>query len=200
MPTLAEIIAEVDTLKPNAYTLPQKMVWLNKVDEEVKLNVLQVFKTTNIQRLADTESYSLPVGVDFSSIRNVFMDGKEITRIDRRSHGTFYRKEEAYFNDDGDIGISPIPSTSDTVSKPLLAVIYLEKFTPYTATSETLLITNEHKIIYTWYLMAMMAFFDQDYDVYNNIMMQYNSAYKDFESWNTRSQPTNKNLKARNLW
>ena len=37
MPTLAEVITEVDTLSPNSYTDAQKTVWINNVDEEVKI-------------------------------------------------------------------------------------------------------------------------------------------------------------------
>lgn len=200
MATLLQIITEVNTLRPNAYTDAQKIVWFNQIDEKVKLNELPTYVATNIRRLANVYSYSLPNGVDFEDIDSVFLNGSKIPYVDVRSNDVFYNGEKAYFNSSGVLGISPTPTSSDEVSEPSLRVVYKQEFTPHTATSETLLITNEYKSVYTWYLLAMMSFFDEDYDKYNNLMQQYNTAYNEFSNQCANLQPVNKSKKIRNIW
>ena len=38
--TLAEAIQRCDTLKPNSYTEPEKVEWLSRLDERIKIEVI----------------------------------------------------------------------------------------------------------------------------------------------------------------
>ncbi len=200
--TVANIITYVDALKPNPYTDSQKLAWINKVEEAVKLNVMKTFKATSIQRLADTATYDLPAGVSFHDIDKAFIDGVPVRKIDYRSYLVTENEElGVYEYSSTKIGISPVPTSSDESSDPRLRIVYLEQFTPYSATSSNVQLQKEqHKSIYEWYLFAMIDLFNEDFDKYNNSMQQYNAAFSELENWYQSRQPIDTNLKAKNIW
>ncbi len=54
--------------------------------------------------------------------------------------------------------------------------------------------------MYELYTMAKIAFFNQDYGVYNNLIDQYNQLYNDYKIFIIRKEPSNNNYEIKNLW
>ena len=207
MATIREQIDYVNALKTNTFTDTQKLGWINEVEQSVKEEVMRTFLSTSIQRIANTSEYSLPTGVVFEDIETVYFNGKEADKLDQRSFldGTT-SGDTGYFKPttSNKIAVNPTPTVSDDSATPLVKVIYLEKFTPYTSSNSygtTLLITKpQHLKVYTFYLMAQMALHNKEYEDYNNQIIQFNSAWKDFANWYMSRQPVSKSAVVRNIW
>lgn len=206
MSTIRQIIDAVDGLKTNSYTDTQKLAWLNEVEQSVKEEIMRTFLHTTVQRLADTTEYSLPNGVTFEDIEVVYFDGVEADKLDQRSYLDSDIGARGYYKPTtaSKFAINPAPSYDDDSSSPGIRLVYLEKFTAYTNTNSygtSMLITQpKHQKVYTFYLLAQIDLFNQEYENYNNKIIQYNAAFKDFSDWWKSRQPTNKSAVARNIW
>lgn len=200
--TIANVITYVDALKPNPYSDAQKLAWINKVEESVKLKIVKTFKQSNIQRLADTATYDLPNGVVFHDIDKAFIDGVLVPKIDYRSYLTIENEEIGIYEySSTKIGISPVPTADDESDDPRLIIVYLEQYTPASSTSSNVQLQKEtHRSIYEFYLFAMIDFFNEDYDKYNNMMQQFNASFQELENWYESRRPKDGGLKVKNIW
>lgn len=206
MSTIRQIIDAVDGLKSNTYTDAQKLAWLNEVEQSVKEEIMRSFLHTTVQRLANTSEYSLPNGVTFEDIEVLYMDGIEADRLDQRSYLHSTCGDRGYYKPTtaSKFAINPTPISDDDSAYPGIRLVYLDKFTEYTNANSygtSMLITQpQHKKVYQFYLLAQIDLFNQEYENYNNKIIQYNAAYKDFSDWWKSKQPSNKSAVIRNLW
>jgi hypothetical protein len=206
MPTIRQVIDTVDGLKTNSYTDAQKLAWLNEVEQSVKEEIMRTFLHTTVQRLADVTEYSLPVGVSFEDIEVVYFNGIEADKLDQRSYLDSTCGDRGYYKPTtaSKFAINPAPIADDDSSYPGIRLVYLDKFTAYTNVSSygtSMLITQPLFFkVYNFYLLAQIDLFNREYENYNNTIIQYNTAFKDFSDWWKSKQPTNKSAVIRNLW
>jgi len=130
MATIREIINDVDSLKPNAYSDSVKVGWISDVDEKVKANNIKTFSFFDIQRVEGQTSYDIPLGVNFEDIEacffDSFFDSIPVTKIDFRSY-----LETGYYLENGKFTIYPAPTRTDESSAPGIRVIYIQNLNRY---------------------------------------------------------------------
>lgn len=200
MSTVKDIIDYVDLLKPNAYTDAQKLVWFNRLEQDVKRTVMKNFIKSDIARVKDTAIYDLPAGVVFEDIDTVFFDKIPVEKLDQRSYIDTVSNVRGYYKTTaGKLGIQPSPNVSDDSGTYGIRLVYLENLTPFTATSGTLLIPDQFKDVYEFYLISKIEFFNKEYEAYTNTSSMFNAAWNDFANWYKGKQPVNVNLKVINL-
>lgn len=206
MPTLRTIIDEVNALKTNSYTDAQKLIWINEVEQDVKEQIVRTFLFSEVQRIAGTTEYDLPNGVVFEDIEEVFFNGKAVDKLDQRSYLEDSDSGDIgfYKTSAGKLGINPAPAVSDDSSNPGVRISYLDTFTAYTSANSygtsVLLTKPKHLRVYRFYLLAQIDLHNEEYENYNNKMLQFNSAWKEFADWYSSRQPVNKSAVVRNIW
>lgn len=198
--TIKNITDSVDLLKPNNFTDAQKIGWINRLEKDVKSKIIRNFVKHEIQRVIDVSEYDLPDGVTFEDIEVVYLDGIKASRLDERSYLENDGDIGYYKTTNGKIGINPTPTMTDEATNCGIRLVYLSPFTEYTATSDTLLISDSFKEVYEFYLMAEMYFFTQDYDNYNNLTLRFNDAWDKFAKWYNSKNPVNRASKFKNIW
>lgn len=60
MPTIQEIINQVDEIKLNTYTENSKTAWINQIEGWVKDKVIQIYCYFDILRIKDQAAYDIP--------------------------------------------------------------------------------------------------------------------------------------------
>jgi hypothetical protein len=206
MPTIRQVIDFANTLKVNSFTDAQKLAWLNEVEQSVKEEIMRTYLQTTVRRLTGVTEYSLPNGVTFEDVEVVYIDRVEADKLDQRSFLDSTYGDRGYYKPTtaSKFAINPAPLADDDSSNPGIRLVYLDKFTAYTDANTygtSMLITQpKHQKAYTFYLLAQIDLFNQEYENYNNKIIQYNAAFKDFSDWWKSRQPTNKSAVIRNLW
>jgi hypothetical protein len=190
MPTIAEIIAKVDELRPNRFSDTLKIGWCSDVDIAIRNDLIPVYTSHLISRVKDQTAYDLPEGVQFDDIVLVSVDGKQIDKIDIRSQNKL-----GFYYMDGKINFYPVPGQTDTA--PGIKLIAKERLTPYTDTEQELIAPVPYSRIYEWYLFAMIKYFDDDIEGYNNDMQQFNTAWDEYAKYIQRGKPSSP-LKSKN--
>lgn len=172
-----EIVARIDGLKPNKYTATTKRDWINQVDGMIWEEVYKYTGFADIMREEGVAAYSLPVGVRFEMITNVYVDSDDIHKISHRDFET-----TGYFRGvDGKLNIYPVPSEDDTVAG--LRIAYRLPFTPHAADTEEVYIQPPYDKVYDDYISAMIDKYNQNMDGYNNHMGFYNNSIKEYIDW-----------------
>jgi hypothetical protein len=190
MPSIAEIIAKVDELRPNRFSDTLKIGWCSDVDIAIRNDLIPVYASHPISRVKDQAAYDLPEDVSFDDIVTVYVDEKPIAKIDIRS-----LNRQGYYYANDKINFYPVPGQTDT--KAGITLIAKERLTPYTDTEQELIAPVPYSRIYEWYLFAMIKYFDDDIEGYNNDMQQFNAAWDEYAKYIQRGKPSSP-LKSKN--
>jgi hypothetical protein len=178
--TISEIITLVNAIKDNAYPESVKIAWINEVDGGLWNDVFQYKVPYDIMRIKGTVTYDLPAGVDFSLVEKVFADGVELQQISLSNLNT-----TGYYRDTtGRLGIYPIPDTDDTTAG--LHVVYASPYVPKTLVGETVYAPAPFDKMYTQYIIALIDWYNKEYEGYNNGMIQFNTSYQEYLVWYRR--------------
>lgn len=174
---ISEIIARIDSLKPNKYTSAVKLGWINQVDGMIWDELYKYTGFANIMREEGVAEYELPNGVKFEMITNVYVDGMEIYKISHRDFETtgYYR------GTDGKLNIYPVPTEDDTEAG--LRIAYRMPFTPHEEDTEDVFMQPPFDKAYDDYIAAMIDKYNLDMDGYNNNMAFYNNSVKEYIDW-----------------
>ncbi len=174
---ISEIIARIDSLKPNKYTSAVKLGWINQVDGMIWDEIYKYTGFANIMREEGVAEYELPNGVKFEMITNVYVDGMEIYKISHRDFETtgYYR------GTDGKLNIYPVPTEDDTEAG--LRIAYRMPFTPHEEDTEDVFMQPPFDKAYDDYIAAMIDKYNLDMDGYNNNMAFYNNSVKEYIDW-----------------
>lgn len=95
--TIAEAIAIIDAIKPNSYTVAEKVAWLSSLDGRIKNEVLDRYEdeTEFEEYSASDTSTELLVPAPYDRIYEYYMAGE----IDRcNGEITLYNNDAALFN------------------------------------------------------------------------------------------------------
>ena len=170
-------ITQIDELKPNSYSSPTKLGWINYVDGAVWNEIYKYTGFSDVMRLTGVAAYALPVGVDFNLVTNVYIDGEEIFKIDFKDFETtgYYRGA------DGKLNIYPVPTANDVTAG--LRIIHRLPYVPHAATTEEAYMPGPYDKAYDDYLMAMIDKYNQEMDGYNNNLGFYNGGIKEYATW-----------------
>lgn len=174
---ISEIIARIDSLKPNKYTSAVKLGWINQVDGMIWDELYKYTEFADIMREEGVAEYELPNGVKFEMITNVYVDGMEIYKISHRDFETtgYYR------GTDGKLNIYPVPTEDDTEAG--LRIAYRMPFTPHEEDTEDVFMQPPFDKAYDDYIAAMIDKYNLDMDGYNNNMAFYNNSVKEYIDW-----------------
>ena len=174
---ISEIIARIDSLKPNKYTSAVKLGWINQVDGMIWDELYKYTGFADIMREEGVAEYELPNGVKFEMITNVYVDGMEIYKISHRDFETtgYYR------GTDGKLNIYPVPTEDDTEAG--LRIAYRMPFTPHEEDTEDVFMQPPFDKAYDDYIAAMIDKYNLDMDGYNNNMAFYNNSVKEYIDW-----------------
>lgn len=174
---ISEIIARADGLKPNKYSASTKLAWINHVDGAVWDEIYKHTGFIDVPRQAGIAAYTLPEGVNFEHVTNVYIDGDDIYKISHRDFETtgYYR------GTDGKLSIYPVPIEDDVTPK--LRIAYRLPFTLHTADTEDVFMQSPYDKAYDDYLSAMVDKYNQEMDGYNNNIGFYNNDIKEYADW-----------------
>jgi len=189
---IREVIQRVDELRPNRFGDKLKIDWCWDVDSAVRNDLIPEYTVHPIQRKAGQSAYNLPEDVSFSDIVLVYVEGKQIDKIDVRS-----LNRPGYFFADDKINFYPIPHQTDK-EPGQIRIVARKPLEKYTTLDQELLLPDSQLKIYMWYLLAQIAYFNDDIDTYNNDMLQFNTAWDEYAKQLQRNRPAN-HLKSRNF-
>jgi len=174
---ISSIISNINELKPNIYTPSTKLDWINHVEGAAWNEVFKYLAPVDISRVSGQASYDLPARVTFDRIAKVFVDGEEMYPIDYSMFET-----TGYYRDSNNrLAIYPIPDSNDTT--PGLRVVYRTPFTPHGSIDEDVLIPSPYDKLYWQYISAMIDWFNNEYENYNNSIGLYNTSFQEFKDW-----------------
>ena len=174
---ISAIITRIDELKPNAYTATTKLGWINHVDGAVWNEIYKYTGFSDVMRQTGIAAHALPVGVDFSLVTNVYVDGEEIFPITFKDFETtgYYR------GTDGKLNIYPVPTANDVTAG--LRIVYRLPFVPHVAATEEAYMPVPFDKAYDDYTAAMVDKYDQQPESYTNNVNYYNNGMKEYAAW-----------------
>lgn len=86
-------------MDPNAYTIAEKIAWLNELEGAVRKEIKKVYSTATLTAKESVTTVTLPPGVHYEDIRYVYRNGKEVlkaqmTGSDRYLHAGLVKGDE----------------------------------------------------------------------------------------------------------
>jgi hypothetical protein len=196
---MKDLIDYIDEVRKNDYSQSAKIMWVSDVDAMVKDQIMKTYAVHEIERVEDQANYSLPSGVTFNMVEKVYVDGKEIPKIDYRT----FLKTGYYLNDSGEIEFYPVPSNDDPSGEPGIRIVYQEGMDRYTTADYTnntkLLVPDPYATLYSEYIFSQMNYLDKQIDDYNNDVVKYNNSLNTFATWYNGNRPQN-GYKVKNYW
>lgn len=174
---ISDVITYVNELAPNPYQNTTKLDWINHVEGSIWNEIYKFTTFADISRVLLQAAYDLPIGISFSDIVRVFVEGEELFLIDYKDFNTtgFYRTST------GKLGIYPVPTANDVVAS--LRVVYKIPFPKFTVMGDTLSVKEPYSKLYSQYLFAMIDWFNKEYDNYNNAIAMFNASFAEFADW-----------------
>lgn len=181
--TIAEVIEKVDSLYPNPYTLEEKVGWCYDVSCGIRNNIMKLYRVREQVIEKEGETILMPEGITFSDIASVFINGKEVDKVDARSFSG--------------AGLSP----GDKVR-----VVYQFPPEPY-GVAESVVdpecateMGAPYDGLYVDYVCAQIAFYQDDLSDYNKFLTMYNEKLTEFAVSYQRTAPVVSGRGYRNLW
>lgn len=183
MPTIGEIITDIDIRLPNVFTTDQKLVWANEVIKKIYkyMNKKEQYPIITIENEA---FYPLPSNCTMDEIVSVIRSN-DITITENTTYSEYTYKglnenltgNNYYDGLNGLIGVYPIPNTSGYTFN----IVYEKK--PALLSSSDLTATpdineNYHGLI-TFYVLSVIASSgnNPDIDLVNNFRADYNKEW-----------------------
>ena len=81
---LLEVIDYLDSVKPNAYSTKEKIIWINNVEGMIKTEVMRDYTAVTIN-IADKENLQYDLGnINIEDISEVYFDKKRVSKVDFR--------------------------------------------------------------------------------------------------------------------
>lgn len=180
--TITQIKAVLVGIKPDAGIIGDASIiqLINEVDGSIHCNIYKNTLPTDIAVTADTAEYSLPAGITFDLVDQVYLNDFELIKIDESYSDTtgFMRGSTA-----NKVKVYPVPETSDVAGSESLRVAYLNPFVEHTTMSDTVLVDSPFNKMYYQYLSAMISLFKEDTATYNNMISLYNASFNEYEQW-----------------
>ena len=82
-----DVINVVDRLKPNAYSVEDKLDWISDVDTYIRSEIIKHYSNYMIEDPKVDEVYTLPDYITFENIEHVLFGSEKINKIDFKSYG-----------------------------------------------------------------------------------------------------------------
>lgn len=179
---ISDKITQIDDLKPNKYSYVAKLGWINQVDGFIWNEIYKYTGFSDVMRLTGVAAYALPVGVDFSLVTGVYVDGEPIYPITYEEFETtgYYRGL------DGKLNIYPVPTADDTTAG--LRIVHRLPFVPHTEDTEEVYVPVPYDTVYDDYCFAMIDKFDRDMEGYNNNTVFYDNGMKVYADFWAKSK------------
>jgi len=182
---LGQVIEEADLLNPNTLSNEQKTIFINRLEGEIRSNVIRSIKTLNLTLSADLSYYNIGQIISLNVIDVVVND-------DYLGHFVNTNTEFGYnFTTDGE----------DTIihfNKPISGeaqIFYQDEVVKLDYNNDklkVLAIPRPYDDIYVTYLEAMIYKQNKEYGDYNNHLRMYEQRMQEFLAWNIKRSPKNK--------
>jgi|LGOV01.1.fsa_nt_gb hypothetical protein len=197
--TLQDVLNRVHELMDNTLSDEMLTSFVNQA-ESSNLKLVDIPKNFyEFKRLADTSEYILPIAVKFKNISEVILkENYFISKVgfDHDEDLPGYRESV-----DGNFQLFPVATVDDTENTVKIVYKIANENLNYETDKDLELIAEApFDEMYELYTMAKIAFFNQDYGVYNNLIDQYNQLYNDYKIFIIRKEPSNNNYEIKNLW
>jgi hypothetical protein len=122
MPTLQDLITDIDSRLPNTFTSAQKVVWMQDKLNEIWPHVA-FLDSYEFNTVADQYVYVLPAYVKLQYIENIFISEDIEADLDSETiwHQYCYQRPNEnlsgmkFYDVAGSLGISPVPETANLV-------------------------------------------------------------------------------------
>jgi hypothetical protein len=180
--TIQQIKAFLQSVKPDVSTVSDDVLiqLVNEVDGSVHYNIFKEQLQTKISLIKDTFEYSLPPGVTFDLIDQVYVNDAPLLKIDES-----FKDTTGYYKGSTNekLKIYPVPDVSDETGVTNLVITYLKPFTKYTALTDSVIVNAPHDKIYYEYISAKINLFNENMANYNDMVMIYNASLLDYQAW-----------------
>lgn len=195
MSTLASVIAEADSMTPNALTPAQKTTFINRIEGRVLSEIMDLVENTRITLVDGVLKYEIPNLTSELDVVKVRVDLAVLTKIDARSdldwgYMITLEDDKYYITLKSSYGASELIVTVQQRDR---------KLDYSTDSSKELLIPVPYDDIYVLYLNAMIYHHAKDYEEYNNNAALYNDRLEAFKIWYNRRKPK-VDYPSRNVW
>ena len=181
--TIAEVLERVDSLYHNTYTAEEKLRWCYDVSRGIRDNIKKLYGRREQTISTDGEKIPLPDGVNFTDIDSVFVNGRQVSKVDERSYGDSGFKA-------GDVVLviyKLLPDEYTLVDGAVPEELKTEVDAPYDG-------------LYVDYVCAQIAFYQNDLSEYNKFITMYHDKLADFAVRYRQTAPVVTERGYRNLW
>lgn len=183
--TIKEVFDFVDTLKPNGFTVSEKIMWLNEIEGKIQTEVM-LLSPADVRKYIYSSTYtaagiSFPDGATmvcpantglrpYGTITITGLTTYSANNITATINSVSSDGKTLYFNDDT---FSATGTTGDAGEATLT----------YDGSGIELLVPAPHDKLYYTYLQVMIDFYNGEYDRYSNAITLWNSFYDEYRKW-----------------
>jgi hypothetical protein len=201
----SEIIAAVDELLPNNYSLDRKVEWINDLEKYLFNNVIKdkILLEEKTDIIANQAGYLIEA-FSIADVEHLYVNGQRYKKMMPNN----YRNESYSYCEVLESGrrklrLNPVPS--ENIANGL--TIY-RRMRPMQFDKETIMTTppalgfyDNYKDIYLFYLLAQIAYFQKDTDDYNNHSLRFNREVENFQKYLQENYPeSSESTRIKNYW
>lgn len=181
MPTVSQLLTDIDRRMPNTFSQSDKIDWLNEVQTEAfrEMAIRDILETDTIANVPFYNLTDLDENIEFEMIKaltvdNIDYEPADITQEQRPN--IFYKVLDYNNSEEPKIGIYPTP----TVDGKKIRIFYERRPTPLSASNLNAIpdLKEDYQVILKYGVWIIMAEAMDDIVKANNYTLRYNAEMK----------------------
>lgn len=181
MPTLQQLLTDIDLRMPNSFTQANKIDWLNEVQREVfrELGIQDILEFDTVANMPFYDLTDLAQNIEFEMIKSLTVDNTNYDPADlnqEAKYNIFYKVLDYNNSETPKIGIYPTPTKSDLK----IRIFYERRPTLLTASALTAVpdLKEDYQSILKYGVWIIIAESMDDITKANNYTLKYNAELK----------------------